>query len=351
MSYVGPLLFATRFQGKELALPGLEQTACVADLKQLLQDETAVPCKRQKLIGLVKGKLPEDSARLSEMSFKGAPPFRFTLMGTPDDMLFVDPCDRGDLPEVFDDFDTDYAALSDQWHRSRRNAQQLAKFTDKTEINWITPHRPGKRLLVLDLDHTLLDFDRNDESPARQAKRPHLDAFLASAYPEYDLVVWSQTSWLWLEVKLTELGLLSNARYKICFVLDKTSMFSIVSTKRDGSQFKHQVKPLQLIWSKFAFWSRANTLHVDDLSRNFALNPTSGIKCRAYHRRDPDAAQDAELPLISAYLQHLARLEDVGRVDHANWRSELKRLHSKHAANAQSADEQAAPDDDQPSAT
>ena len=65
MSYVGPLLFATRFQGKELALPGLEQTACVADLKQLLQDETAVPCKRQKLIGLVKGKLPEDSARFS----------------------------------------------------------------------------------------------------------------------------------------------------------------------------------------------------------------------------------------------------------------------------------------------
>ena len=45
-----------------------------------------------------------------------------------------------------------------------------------------------------------------------------------------------------LEVKLTELGMLTNPGYKIAFALDKTSMFSIISTKADKSEFKHQVR-------------------------------------------------------------------------------------------------------------
>ena len=49
------------------------------------------------------------------------------------------------------DADFDYSAFSTQWHRSRRNAEKLAKFTASTEVNWITPAREGKPLLVLDL--------------------------------------------------------------------------------------------------------------------------------------------------------------------------------------------------------
>ena len=319
--------FATKFQGRELVLPSLARDACVGDLKALLEDETAVPAKRQKLIGLVKGKLPGDEEALASLGLKGLPPHRFTLMGTPDDKLFVDPCDRTDLPEVLDDLDVDadFVALSARWHRSRRNAEKLAKFTASTEINWITPHRPGKKLLVLDLDHTLLDFSRHDESPMTMAKRPHLDAFLAATYEHYDLVVWSQTSWRWLEVKLTELGLLADPRYKICFVLDKTSMFSIISRKRDGSEFKHAVKPLQLIWEKTKIWGAEDTVHVDDLSRNFALNPKSGIKCKAFHRAAPDAASDVELPLLAAYLAHIATSpKGCAGFDHAKWRAEAR---------------------------
>ena len=51
-------------------------------------------------------------------------------------------------------------------------------------------------------------------------------------------------------------------------------------TQADKSEFKHQVKPLQIIWSKFPQWSARNTLHLDDLSRNFALNPSCGVKCK-----------------------------------------------------------------------
>ena len=307
-----PLIFVTKFEGKTLELPPLEVYLSVGDLKQLLQDETSVPVERQKLIGLVKGQLPADEVLLQDLALKKGPPFAFTLMGTRDEKLFVDPADREDLPEVFDDFDLDYAAISEQWHRSKRNAEKLEKFTAKTEINWINERRPGKPLLVLDLDHCLLDFShaRETEVPSEMLKRPGMDVFLSAVYVHYDIVVWSQTSWRWLEVKLTELGMLSNPGYRICFALDKTSMFTIVSNKESkgkgrGEAFKHSVKPLELIWAKCApFWNATNTLHVDDLSRNFALNPYCGVKCKPYYRKD--AALDEDMHLLSVYLCHIA---------------------------------------------
>jgi ubiquitin-like domain-containing CTD phosphatase 1 len=131
-----------------------------------------------------------------------------------------------------------------------------------------------KPLLVLDLDHTLLDFSVRtlqenghsahsvgsaNDTVANNLKRPYMDEFLTWCYKYYDLVVWSQTSWRWLEIKLTELGMISHPGYKICFVLDKTSMFKIVSSQRSGKKVEHSVKPLQIIWSKFPHWSSQNT--------------------------------------------------------------------------------------------
>ena len=111
-----------------------------------------------------------------------------------------------------------------QWIQHKAKEDNLQKFTEKTEVHIINPPRPNKPLLVLDLDHTLLDFSsktltENGESAmhigssndavANQLKRPYMDEFLTWSYKYYDLVVWSQTSWRWLEVKLTELGMVS----------------------------------------------------------------------------------------------------------------------------------------------
>ncbi|GMH46813.1 hypothetical protein TrRE_jg6887, partial [Triparma retinervis] len=76
-----------------------------------------------------------------------------------------------------------------------------------------------------------------------------MDDFLAAIYPHYDIVIWSQTSWRWLEVKLTELGFLTSSRWKVGFVLDKTSMFKVRGIVK-GRDKEHSVKPLQLIWTK-----------------------------------------------------------------------------------------------------
>jgi ubiquitin-like domain-containing CTD phosphatase 1 len=158
---------------------------------------------------------------------------------------------------------------------------------------------------------------------AHAMKRPYMDQFLTQCYVHWDLVVWSQTSWRWLETKLIELGMLSNPGYKFCFVLDKTSMFTVTSTRRSTSKsVTHHVKPLQLIWSKFPDrWSSKNTVHIDDLGRNFALNLGSGIKITAFDRKKSKARRDVELLGLGAYLEQLATSKlDFDTVDFASWR-------------------------------
>jgi len=46
----------------------------------------------------------------------------------------------------------------------------------------------------------------------------------------------------------------------------------------DDDDVLWQVKPLGVIWGKFPHWSRTNTLMVDDLRRNFIMNPQNGLK-------------------------------------------------------------------------
>ena len=48
-------------------------------------------------------------------------------------------------------------------------------------------------------------------------------------------------SWRWLEVKLTELGFLTSSRWKVGFVLDKTSMFKVRGIVK-GRDKEHSVK-------------------------------------------------------------------------------------------------------------
>jgi len=97
------LQFVAKWQGRELDLSPLGRSDRVSDLKRLLQDETSVPATRQKLMGLVKGKLPSDDTTLGSLVTGGmckGPPYKFTFIGTPDDQLLKEPEDRDDLIEV-----------------------------------------------------------------------------------------------------------------------------------------------------------------------------------------------------------------------------------------------------------
>jgi ubiquitin-like domain-containing CTD phosphatase 1 len=349
--------------GKErITLEKLPSSTTIGQVKTMLTKRTGVLPKRQKLIGLsVQGNSKlSDEVTLSKLKTKGKPQpsaavssdttttstkagpavaepalqqvvvHQFILMGSAEQDIFVDPNERDDLPDVVDDFDFDFTAGSEEWVQHVATGENLKKFTESTAVYIMHEPREGFPLMVLDLDHTLLDFSskalqqdsthRVGEGNALSMKRPYMDEFLAAAYREYDLVVWSQTSWRWLEVKLTELGMVANPAYKFCFVLDKTSMFSITSTKRDGTSYKHQVKPLQIIWTKFPHWGAHNTVHLDDLSRNFALNLSSGLKVTAYNRKRTSGKRDAELVGLSRYLAQLAKANiPFDHVDFTKW--------------------------------
>lgn len=272
----------------------------------------------------------------------------FIIMGTPEESIFIDPEERrlrmmqndggggGAIDDVIDDFDLECNAGSDEWYSHVTNEENLKKFTENTPIYIMNDPRPNKLLLVLDLDHTLLDFSRkpllynnntnnennNTEIIIQNMKRPYLDEFLTNCYQYYDIVIWSQTSWRWLETKLIELGLINHPSYKICFVLDKTSMFTITSTLKTRSSSRprsakpnsnnsvtHHVKPLQIIWNKFNDrWNSANTIHIDDLSRNFALNMKNGLKIKPYYRKKASSGRnDMELIYVCRYLLLLAQ--------------------------------------------
>jgi len=351
--------------GKEMIeLNDLPPTTNIAQVKDMLSEKTNVLPKRQKLIGLVtltKAKVTDEvllsslkpkSKALTKTADDGSiksVKHNFILMGTAEKDIFVDPDDHDNLPEVVDDFDLDFNAGSQEWLAHVATGQNLKKFTESTAVNIIHEPRKGKPLMVLDLDHTLLDFSRKSIEQASTAdriaevngdgntvaaatstnstqetiermKRPFMDEFLAKAYQSYDLVVWSQTSWRWLETKLIELGMLANPRYRFCFVLDKTSMFAVTSTSRSGKKVKHYVKPLKIIWNKFpGIWGPHNTVHLDDLSRNFALNPCNGLKVSAFYRKK-QGKRDVELNGLARYLEKLAlEVKDFTTVEMKYW--------------------------------
>ncbi|KAF9430294.1 hypothetical protein BGZ76_000892 [Entomortierella beljakovae] len=277
---------------------------------------TNVEPKRQKLM-LVKGKLPDDHVVLSSLALKNNQ--TFLMMGTPEANVIKAP---ETLPDVLNDLEEDYTPDDEAFASMAQNQKSLKSTIKRCEIAIMNPLRTGKRLLVLDLDYTLIDCKALN-NPLIDVMRPGLHDFLAVCYEHYDIVIWSQTSWKALEAKVTTIGLLDHPDYKISFVMDISTMFSVMS-QRDGKPFKHQVKALDIIWSKFPQYSARNTIHIDDLSRNFAMNPRSGLKIGAFKNGAISRHTDRELYHLARYLVDISRSVDFKEHDHKAWKSHRK---------------------------
>jgi len=251
---------------------------------------------------------------------------RFTLIGTPQGSEFKDPFELEDLPEVLNDLDIDFSAnpsAARKYMEDQRNHRKIRESVKKLKLDLMNPLREGKRLLVLDLDYTILDTKplTSGALPPAECARPRLHEFLEAVYPYYDICIWSQTSWVWLETKLVELGMVGSDRnYKIAFVLDKSIMFQVFST-RDGKPYTHAVKALRIIWMHLPQFNERNTIHIDDLGRNFALNPNEGLKISPFKNAHTErAAQDRELDKLARYLVHIAGSEDFRSLNHKDWK-------------------------------
>ncbi|KNC55148.1 uncharacterized protein AMSG_12385 [Thecamonas trahens ATCC 50062] len=320
---------------KETFTLSFEPTDSVLAVKTHLFTHLHIHPHRQKLIGLRHAetkKMPQDEDLLEDLVFKATKGgHKVFVSGTPDDDLFVDPVDldADDLPNVVNDLDFDYfpsAETSSSLADSPEVQAKLDKAIADVDIRILNPPREGKKLLVLDLDYTLFDMKSTAES-INELKRPFLEEFMTLAYQHYDIVIWSQTKWTYLEMKLTDLGLLTSDAFKLMFVLDISCMFSVRSMYK-GKPRTHQVKALPIIWAHFPDrFGPHNTVHIDDVSRNFAVNPQQGLKIKAFKRAAVNRATDRELFRLSAYLIHLATsVPDFRSLDHARWKKVVKKI-------------------------
>lgn len=310
--------------GGSLYAVELPLQSTIADLKRRLFELTEVQPKRQKVLGLPStgSRLPDDALKLHTLNLK--PDQRIMLVGSREaDISAANAAYLNIDTDVINDLDVDYDPEDGTRRVLRDEAtylRRLERRIETTEVRIMNEPRQGKRLLVLDLDYTLFDCRSNAPTIA-ELGRPGLHRFLASTYQYYDIVVWSQTSWRWLEAKLTGLSMLFSEHYKLSFVLDRTSMFSVTS-QRNGQERTHEVKALEIIWRKFpGRWSAHNTIHIDDLSKNFALNPQSGLKIAPFKNAPVTRQTDRELFYLEHYLKLIAQHEsDFTKLKHKHWK-------------------------------
>ncbi|KAJ2963607.1 hypothetical protein NQZ79_g1394 [Umbelopsis isabellina] len=280
-------------------------------------------CTPEETVQQLKTKLQEltnaDDTRLDSLSLRrkpGSDAIEFLMLGTADEKIFKDPDQVDTLPDVFNDLEYDYFPSDHPTHLDQAKVQRKLKDTIAKiwAFFWTYSNEIHR------LDYTLFDC-KSPASHISELMRPGMHSFLTSAYEHYDIVIWSQTSWRTLEAKVTELGILSHPDYKIAFVMDITTMISVTTLKADGSEFKHQVKPLEIIWAKFPQFSSKNTIHVDDLSRNFALNPKAGLKISAFKHAPVKRLTDRELYYVARYLLLIIDVDDFTTLNHKRWRS------------------------------
>ncbi|XP_076367713.1 ubiquitin-like domain-containing C-terminal domain phosphatase 1 isoform X3 [Tachypleus tridentatus] len=219
------------------------------------------------------------------------------------------PCD---IPEIVNDLDIEEEEIAIE--NREEFLAKVQKRIKEYDIKILSNPRPGKKLLVLDIDYTLFDH-RSTAQSASELMRPYLHEFLTSAYEDYDIVIWSATSMKWIEVKMKELGVVSNPNYKILFYLDSAAMISIHTPKYGLID----VKPLGVIWGKFEQYSSKNTIMFDDIRRNFLMNPHNGLKIKPFREAHLNRGKDNELLKLSKYLKHLAAVEDISQVKHKYW--------------------------------
>ncbi|XP_066973890.1 ubiquitin-like domain-containing CTD phosphatase 1 [Macrobrachium rosenbergii] len=300
-----------KWNGKEYEIEVDEATMTVKDFKEAIEKKTCVKPHRQKLLNLkLKGKTPDDDTKMGTIGLR--PGTKIMMMGSLESSVEEAQRIPENLPPVINDLDIEEEEVAIE-NRSEY-LQKVEKRVREYEVKILNDMRPGKKLLVLDIDYTLFDHRSTAETGA-ELMRPFLHEFLTSAYKSYDIAIWSATSMKWIEEKMKLLGVSSHPDYKIVFYLDSLAMIT-VETQKYGVI---EVKPLGVVWGKFKHYNQKNTIMFDDLRRNFLMNPQNGLKIRPFRQAHQNRATDRELVRLASYLEDISALADISALNHSKW--------------------------------
>lgn len=220
--------------------------------------------------------------------------------------------------EVVNDFEEPEHGEVEAFEKKEVYLSKIRRRVKDYKIEMLNQPRKGKKLLVLDIDYTIFDHRSAAESGS-ELMRPYLHEFLAAAYEDYDIVIWSATSSKWIIEKMKLLGIHNNENYKILFYMDSNAMITVHCPQRGVCD----VKPLMVIWEKFPeFFSSKNTIMFDDIRRNFLMNPGSGLRIKPFSQCHLNRARDTELLKLAAYLKKIAEhCDDFNKLNHRKWES------------------------------
>jgi len=320
-----------RAEAFELTLPG---TATLADVKAAAAARTGIALPTLKLLGAktVAGGAAGDGDVVGALALK--PGTRLMLLGTPAaaSAALEAAAKAAPVPDPLTDDGGDWvapgASAADLDVRAcPLAAGRLAKRCAAFNLVLRVPPRVGKKMLVLDIDHTLFDLGSTAETAADLA-RPYLHSMLAAAHPHYDIVIWSANSMKWIEVKMKELRLATHPDFQLTAYMDALAMVT-VNTAKHGV---FNAKPLEVLWSNLAghfggvrHWGPHNTIMFDDLRRNYAFNPESGLVIKPYRRSATNRATDDALLRLTTYLLAIAELPTFDGLDHGRWERWLRK--------------------------
>lgn len=213
----------------------LPRSSPLSALRTMLWELTAVRPERQKLFGLTRSPgagAPSDDVPLSTLITKAEQ--KVMMMGSTEAKIAaINTAAAAALAsnEVADDFDIDYTAYAPggalagstgagkgsavvrglRIHDAAAVADKLRRRVSNLKVKLMHPLRPGRKCLVLDIDYTIYDC-RGAAERVADLGRPGLHEFMTAAYQHYDIVMWSQTNWRYLEAKLTELYVIDESR-------------------------------------------------------------------------------------------------------------------------------------------
>lgn len=86
-------------------------------------------------------------------------------------------------------------------------------------------------------------------------------------------------------------------------------------------------KPLAFIWKKFPdHYCEDNTIMLDDLRRNYVMNPQNGLVIRAYKHAHRNRETDKELLYLTDYLLCIANMPSLSTLNHRKWERYLQSL-------------------------